>query len=281
MSWKKEHFSNQVKEKWNFSPELPLAYNHPENIITWDSVQNWIQDLERFNVVYPNNQRLAKFLAGGSLDSGKLLATYQTELRLLSRNDTVRGLQQFSQEIIQNFSPEDSLFYFPPESASAYLMYNTMLKINPDVANYGYVHDSFSRLLEGSTNSYNKKSIDEASAFIYVDDWVLSGEHIGRFLTKDVAGRFNTFHLAVSDAGLNFFNAASQHLSPRFLYRIKSDDPKSFFAEVPVYGSHKIPDRIPEYYAGNEYCDYSIFGKYGYSPIAKNTRLIDHSGSLY
>jgi len=264
-----------LEAMWQTSSEAHLAYHHPENIITDKGVDRWLKDLQVYNSAFPDSKFLDPFRVNSQLDTEKLKSRYQEELRILSRSDIIQGLQQFGNEISAKYSPQDTLFYFPPESESARLMYATLMTSHPNLAEFGTAMDSHSSLNLWKKNHFSGSSPSDARAFVYVDDWVLSADHMKKFLTKDVAGKLNTFHLAVSDAGLRFFRAASQHITPRFKYKVKSDDPNSFYADVPIYGAHKIPDRIPEYYA-SLFDSYSIFGY----PIKKNARLVNHSRSL-
>lgn len=265
---------------WQTKPEVPLAFKHPENIITPQSVDQWLKDLQNFVKIYPNASAMKEFMTNEILDINKLRKKYETELRFLSREDSMKGLKEFAEEITGTFSPEDTLFYFPPESSSAGLLYHTLLSLQPQLANYGTTRDSRRELKLGKPNDFKKHNVSDAGAFVYVDDWVLSANHLDDFLTKDVAGRFHTFHLAVSDAGAKFLKAESEHIKPRYKFRVKSKNPANMYSEVPIFGSHKIPDRIPEYYAPRHEGLYSIFGKQDGQFILREDRLIDHSGTL-
>lgn len=130
-------------------------------------------------------------------------------------------------------------------------------------------------------NAFEGADIHAVEAYMYVDDWVLSGEHISSFLTESMAGKLHTFHLAVSDTGLHFFKAACEYVTPHYAYRVKGDGSKGIFATVPIYAAHKIPDNIPEYYVTKHDELYSIFGvdEEG-DTIVKNRRLVDHGEPL-
>ena len=172
-----ESFSKKhVEEGWYTAQDLPLAINSPENIITPDGVEAWLADLQTFAQYYPRYGGIKEFMRNGVLDLAALKHKYESELRLLSATDTVQGLGEFAQEITTQFSPEDSLFYFPPESASAYLLYNTMIQMDPRIAQFGTVSDSRFGVRLSRQNHFQQKEPSSASdvARMSADNTVVS-----------------------------------------------------------------------------------------------------------
>jgi len=273
---KPELTSSSIEARWHNAPPAPLAFGHLENPIHDNDIESWLQDITKFAKIFPEDSSVKNFIAHGSLDSDLLRQRYQSELRFLSRKDAKIGLNYFADQITQRFSPENTLFYLPPESVSAHLLHQTLLSIKSEIGKYGVAMDSRQALRLAQKNNFKSNNISDAAAFVYVDDWILSGDHIRNFLTNDVAGRFHTFHLVVSDAGLEFFKATSQYVDPNFFYTIKSSNPKSFYPDVPLFGFHEIPDRVPRYYVQSKNTYYSIFGKNSDDFVRPGARLIDH-----
>ncbi|MBP7774743.1 hypothetical protein KA078_03050 [Candidatus Woesebacteria bacterium] len=269
-----EHEPNELLKRWLACPEPPLAAEHPHSIITESTVEGWLTHAAQSVARGEHLRMFGDFIRNGTLDAEALRLRYTQELRFLPLADMLTTLEQFATEILDTFSPDDTLLYFPPESASAYLIYNTMIKLRPEYDQFGYVRDGYRELSMGRSGRFNKENISQAHAFVYVDDWILSGEHMRTFLTRDVAHRFHTFHVLVSDSGLRFLQRANGLIEPRFSHRIAAKDKDSAYSEVPVYGPHKIPDRLPGYYASKWI--HSIFGP----GIVSGSRLVDHSSDL-
>lgn len=270
-----------VEAFWDTTPEVPLAYGHPDNPITHEDVENWLTASANFASYYPTNKVFREFMTPqGKLNTEALVQRYRTELCYLSKVDMLAALTTFGQEILDLFDPKRALFYLPPESGSAFLMRDTLIALYPELADFGQAVDSRSELRMRHQNAFFSEDVNKADAYIYVDDWVLTSDHIRTFLTWDVAGRFHTFHIAVSDRGWEYFKKVKQHLLPRFRYSVKSDNPKGSYPRVPVFGYHKIPDTVPDYYSYGRDGNVSIFGKRDGVVLRKNHRLVDHSGSL-
>lgn len=269
-----EHEPNELLKRWLACPEPPLAAEYPNSIITVSTVEGWLTHAAQSVARGEHLTMFGDFIRNGTLDAEALRLRYTQELRFLPLADMLATLGQFATEILDTFSPNDTLLYFPPESASAYLIYNTLLKLRPEYAQFGYVRDGYREMSMGRSGKFNRENISQANAFVYVDDWILSGEHMRTFLTNDVAHRFHTFHVLVSDNGLRFLQKANGLIEPRFSHRIATKDINSAYPEVPVYGPHKIPDRLPDYYASRWI--QTIFGP----GIESGSRLLDHRSDL-
>lgn len=257
---------------------LPLDYGHKDSIISEAYIQNWCRDLQIYIEKNPDgiDKDITEFVIQGKLNTSALIERYKQELRLLSRENVRETLIAFGTEITEKFTPEKSLFYIPPESESAVLFLRLMGKLVPDIKKFGIVHDGYHQLTLRTKNDYTLSSVNDAEAYIYVDDWILSGEHFLNFLTKDVADRFYTYHAVVSTQGQKILEKASDYVKPRYMYTAPSAT--GFYPNVAVYGFHKIPDRLPQYYAPfSRFPQYSIFGKNADGEIiGKGTRLTDH-----
>ncbi len=258
-------------------PELPLAYGHPETITTMDHVDAWLEGLARYAANGENARySIREVVTNDAFDPDKALKKYQEELHFLPKSLAQEGLTQFAEEITETFDPKTSLFYFHPKSISSYFFHKNLIALNPKLATYGRAVDSYSALRLTTKNEFGSDELKDAKAFIYVDDWILSAEQMGIFLSTDVDEKFHTFHLAVSAQGQDFLKKTSGHLFPRYLNTMPSK--VGFFPEVSVYGFHKIPDVLPDFYTKSKWADfYSIFGKGkdGFN-IRKNQRLFDH-----
>lgn len=264
--------------------ELDLAVNSPEQPITSEMVERWVADLEKFirRIAQTSNHVLSEYapvLSNNTFDAHKARDVFERELHYLSREQTIWGLTKFADNILTSFDPASTLFYLPPESVSARLFLENMIALRPELAKFGIALDGYKRLTLERQNAFASADVDTAKAYVYVDDWVLSGEHLNSFLTKDVAGRFHTYHLAVAPSGQQFLERARQHLTPHYLFTVPKESDSGF--RVPVFGFHKIPDNIPRYYAKSRKSGYvpefSVFGKNERGQFLEaHDRLIDH-----
>lgn len=276
-----EERKKKLEREWLATPEAPLAFTQAESLTTPENVEQWLDDVERYIKVYPPGRMVSEFLVDGKLDRNLLRKRFETELRYLSLENIISGLKEFGKEILETFSKTTAVFYLPYESASAGLFYRTITQLFPELLQFGVIKAGRARATITERNSFQGSDVDDVEAYIYIDDWVLGAEHMSAFLTDSMAGKLHTFHLAVSNIGLNFFKAACKYVTPRYVYRVNGDGSVGIFAEVPIYGAHKIPDNMPEYYVTKHHQLYSIFGvDEDGEKILRNRRLVNHGASL-
>jgi len=267
--------------------ECPLAVVNPENIITESAVQDW---LIRSQIAHNNGYTcFNEFARAGRIDTDALRHRYETELRFLSKSMMLDSLREFGLEILDKFSPSNTVFYLPKNSLSSLFLYRSLIEIFPNLA-------TFAQLERGYRFSFNPTSElsdeDKIVNSIYLDDWVLSGDHLIQNVRDQLrTGLLHTYHMVVSSRGVKLMQKYPQLIRPRYKYVVPLDSSmdESYFPEVPVFGWHKIPDRITGYYAAGRdlWEHYSIFGATrefltDVLPyyITRHTRMVDHSSTL-
>lgn len=260
-----------VREHWQDAPEVPLARNDPENLITDASETKWLHDiktLERLKVLPASHFGLeSPILMRDLIDEYK-------KLHFLGRENAMAGLRSIAEDIKANFDPTDTLIML--DHGSVTYFYHLIEK---ELEGYGTIKE-LGRSGELEIRNRAKFAGDDPSKarkIIYIDDWVLSGEQFMKSAAQIVPkDQLFSYHLVMSDRGKFLYDKYG--FNGKCIFRVNGqDDPSAFFGKFPIYGFHKIPDVLPEVFAGSAKTtspDYSIFPDVDGAPVGRHSRLV-------
>ncbi len=263
-----------IREHWQKAPDVPLAWQDPDDLITSESFHKWRGQLNALKKAGINIDGTKQY--EGYILASELLAEYK-KLHFLSEANAREGMRMIADDINKNFDPLETLIIL--EGGSVRFFYGM---VKDKLSNFGTFRERGRQgMLEIlDQNGYKKGKAEDAKTWLYLDDWILTGEQFGSStinLAKNKS-QFFPYFLVVSDRGKYIFDKAG--INGKCVYKVKGDDsPQSFFGTFPIYGFHKIPDRLPDIYAGSAKHndpDYSIFPEVDGYAVGRHSRLIQY-----
>lgn len=264
-----------VRENWQNAPEVPLDLTDRERIITDESKWRWIKQVKELDQsgYFKEEKLFGKFERPILIK--ELLEEYN-RLHFLSRSNAETGLRSIASDIKKSFDPSNSLILL--DSGSVKFFYHLIENELPDFGTAEEI-DRTGDFEIKKRAKYTGEKVLEAKKVIYIDDWILSGQQFVNVAAQIIPkSQLYTYHLVMSDRGQYLYKKNS--IEGKCVFRIKGDDPpENYFGEFPIYGFHKIPDRLPEIFAGSAKTtspDYSIFPDINDWPVGRHSRLVDY-----